>query len=553
MSRWRSALLRSLEIRLLVPLSIVVAVVLAIHAFLGLRSTEERLSGLVRAEVERSSRLIESATHDGMLLNQLDEVQRTLERLGEDPDLMAVRVLDKEGRIALSSDPSELGHQYALDSATCVACHTDASVLERAEAQRQTVVRREHGPDVMRRLTVIENEPSCSTAACHYHPPDHAALGVLDVQMSMAPFDAAISDARDRLVWTTLALIALTGVVAAGFIRLTVHGPVDRLKRGARRVAAGDLDTRIDVRGEHELAHLADVFNRMVADLREARAQVTDWSQNLERMVETKTRELHQAQRQVFHMDKMASLGKLSATVAHELNNPITGILTYARLVARELRDQPIDDASRADLERYLELIDKESARCGAIVHNLLTFSRRKGGAMSAVDVNEAMDRSLMLVRHHLELHGIGLRAEPIEGDATIQADAGQVEQALLALLMNAIEAMRASEAGEKALTVAARGDAGAVTLEVGDTGVGIRPEDLPHVFEPFFSTKGEETGAGLGLGLAVVYGIVKRHGGEIDVDSERGRGTTFRVRLPRSPALDEEADGGGAGVGAAP
>jgi two-component system NtrC family sensor kinase len=251
-----------------------------------------------------------------------------------------------------------------------------------------------------------------------------------------------------------------------------------------------------------------------------------------------KTEEVRRAQGQVLHMEKMASLGKLSATVAHELNNPLSGILTYARLVERELQQQPLEPALRSELGRYLGVIQKECARCGDIVKNLLVFARQRGATMAPCDVNEVVDRALMLVRHHLEISGVQVRQRPLLGDPRIVADAGQLQQCLLALFVNAVEAMQEQghEGGE--LSVVLSGDATAVTIDVGDTGVGIPPDVLPQIFEPFFSTKQEASG--VGLGLPVVYGIVQRHGGSIDVESTPGRGTVFHLRLPRQPAAAE-------------
>jgi two-component system NtrC family sensor kinase len=221
--------------------------------------------------------------------------------------------------------------------------------------------------------------------------------------------------------------------------------------------------------------------------------------------------------------------------VAHELNNPLSGVLTYARLIKRELREQKLDPEVRRELEHYLNLVDKECTRCGAIVHNLLTFARRRGSDMAPVDLNGVVERSVMLVRHHLEMRGIRLEdsGDPT-ADGLITADAGQVEQALLALLMNAIEAMPPAEGAPHTLAVRLHAHPESVAIEVADTGVGIPPDALPHIFEPFFSTKGGENG--VGLGLAVVYGIVNRHGGLIDIQTEVGRGTTIRLELPRTP-----------------
>ena len=207
----------------------------------------------------------------------------------------------------------------------------------------------------------------------------------------------------------------------------------------------------------------------------------------------------------------------------------------YARLVRRELAEQSIEPDVQQTLERYLRLVEKECSRCGEIVHNLLTFARRTGAEMARIDLNEVVERSLMLVRHHLEISNVRLRSEQLAGDAVMVADAGQLEQALLALFVNAVEAMSDGEDRERVLTVRLRALDHEVVIEVADTGVGIEPDVLPRIFEPFYSTKGAEE-SGVGLSLAVVYGIVNRHDGRVEVESEVGRGTTFRLRLPRRP-----------------
>lgn len=523
------ALFSSIGARLLVPLFLTVGVVLAVHAAVSFDSIKDHFVGFVGGEARRSSGLIRRATHDGMLLNRLDEVQSTIERLAEGAEVAAIRVYDKDGEVVLSSDRGEIGVRLPVDSEPCTSCHAPDMPSDTVALEASELILAGAG-EVLRHLSVIENEAACSSGGCHTGSATHAVLGVLDVEMSMIPVEGAIRSARMQLFWTTVALLLVVGLVAALIFRRLIHQPIGRLQEGTRRVASGDLETRIRVRGHHELALLAGDFNRMAEDLSRAHRERTEWSQNLEDKVQEKTAELRSAQRQVMHMEKMASLGKLSATVAHELNNPIAGMLTYARLIERELAEQPIEPATREELERYLHLVQQECARCGSIINNMLVFARRTGSEMTSVDLNEVVDRSLMLVRHRLDLSGTELRSTLLEGDARVVADAGQVQQAMLALLVNAVEAMK--EGG--VLTVRLEEEAHAVHIDIEDTGPGIAPEVLPLIFEPFFSTKDKESG--VGLGLAVVYGIVHRHGGTIDVESEPGAGTKFHLRFPRIP-----------------
>ena len=275
----------------------------------------------------------------------------------------------------MSAQPEEIGQQIDLKSDTCSSCHCAGVPANATVLERRSLARIALGHEVLRHLSVIKNEPSCTNARCHAHPADQSVLGILEVEMSMAPLEMTLQTSRRQLLWTTLTLVVVVGVVAAVFIRRLVH-PVMQLYEGTLRIAAGDLETRVEPHGRHELAQLAVAFNRMADDLSAVRKEVTEWSQKLEDKVVEKTEELSRTQRQVLHMEKMSSLGKLSATVAHELNNPISGMLTYARLVRRELADQPIDEEVREELTRYLCLMEKECSRCGTIVQNLLLFAR---------------------------------------------------------------------------------------------------------------------------------------------------------------------------------
>ncbi len=535
MTTWLGRTSSSLRARLLVPLFLTVGAVLAVYAVVSFRSTQEHFLGFVSGEAQRSSGLIRRATHDGMLLNRLDEVQTTIQRLAEGPEVAAIRVYDKQGRIVLSSDTTELGRSIPVDASPCTRCHVARRPTGTIATEAADVIRTPHG-NVLRRLTVIPNERGCSVNGCHADAAPGEVLGVLDVEMSMLPVEGAVRSERAILLWTTLSLLLFVGLVTALVFHTFIHQPIARLQEGTRRLAGGDLDARVEVRGEHELARLASDFNHMAEDLGAAQAALTEWSGTLESKVAEKAQELREAHRQVLHMEKMASLGKLAATVAHELNNPISGMLTYARLVERELGEQPLDEGARADMERHLHLVQQECIRCGQIVKNMLVFARPGGAEPTEIDLNEVVDRSLMLVRHHLDLGGIQLHTELLESGSRIVADPGQIQQALVALLVNAVEAMPRGGI----LTVRLVREPDGVLVDVSDTGSGIAPEVLPMIFEPFFSTKRE---SGSGLGLSVVYGITHRHGGTIAVESEPGRGTTFHLHLRRVPpvASDEE------------
>ncbi len=529
-------LYHSVSLRLFLLLFGVVVAGGILQAFVGARATSSQWMDFLEQSAGRTSELIKTGTYYGMLLNRKEEIHRTIAQIAQTPDVAGVRIYDKRGVIIFSADRAEIGRTVDLQAEACVVCHDRAEPLHSVPARSRTrLYTNADGGRILGLISPIENQPECSSGGCHAHPKDQTVLGVLDVMMSLSSADERMATMNRDLALSSLLMIAVIGASSALFIYRVVRVPVLRLIRGTERVARGDLDSRIDVGTRNQIGQLAVSFNAMTDELKAARQELTAWSDKLEKKVVEKTDELSHAHQQIVQMEKMASLGKLSATVAHELNNPLAGILTYSKLIGRSLGEEGFAPGDREEIARYLDLIQKESRRCGDIVRNLLAFARASGGEFALQHLNPILERAAMLIRHHLEMKGIRLENVPIAGDDQIVCDADQVQQAILALLVNAVEAM--PQGGT--LTLRAEGDADAVRIAVADSGVGIPAEVLPNIFEPFFSTK--EGGTGVGLGLSVVYGIVQRHAGRVDVESAVGRGTTFTLRFPR------KQDGAGA------
>jgi two-component system NtrC family sensor kinase len=332
------------------------------------------------------------------------------------------------------------------------------------------------GERTVRVTTPIQNAPSCATAACHAHSPEQKTLGLLDIELSLASSDAALRQ-------TTWRFVAL----AAAIIILTI---------GTTRVLVSKL-VGVPVRA-----------------------------------LQAKTAELQFAQHQMIEAEKLTSLGKLAAVVAHEINNPLSGILCDAKLMRKWIDRGDSLDAHATDVKESLELIESESRRCGELVRNLLTFARVAPMNVSDVDLNPLVHQCMKLVKQKLALGGIDAELDLDGTLPTVRGDAGQIEQLLLALIMNAIDAM--PHDGE--LRVVTRNDGTNVVVQIIDNGTGIDPALLPRLFDPFVTTK--EVGKGVGLGLAISRSIVERHQGTITVQSEPGKGTTFTIALPTAPAL---------------
>jgi two-component system, NtrC family, sensor kinase len=238
---------------------------------------------------------------------------------------------------------------------------------------------------------------------------------------------------------------------------------------------------------------------------------------------------LKEAQEQVIRTEKLASLGKLAATVAHEINNPLAAVLTYTRLMMKLMSRGRFTQERLEDIARYLTIMESETARCGEIVKNLLAFSRQPKITVETSSIEELIEKTLVLISHDLGMKNIQL-VKAIEPDLPkIKCSSRHIQQALLNLLSNASEAM--PEGGTLTVTAKRSKSDGFVEAVISDTGCGISEEDLKNIFEPFFTTK--EEGRGVGLGLSVVHGIITRHNGSIEIESKPDEGSTFKVRLP--------------------
>ena len=251
---------------------------------------------------------------------------------------------------------------------------------------------------------------------------------------------------------------------------------------------------------------------------------------NLYENIKGAYQELKEAQEQIIQTEKLASLGKLAATIAHEINNPIAVVLTYIRLMIKLMDKNRFSPERLEDISRYLATMESETARCGEVVKNLLAFSRQDKVTIESHSIAEIIDRSLILISHDLEMKEIQLKKTIEPNLPKVHCDFRQIQQALLNIMYNASEAML--KGGILTVTANVRvGVEGFLDVIIADTGCGIAEEDKENIFEPFFTTK--EEGKGVGLGLSLVYGIITRHKGTIEVESEPGKGSTFKVTLP--------------------
>lgn len=488
------------------------------------------------ASASSMTEIIRRSTRAGMLQNRWQDVHDIIRNIHRQPDIVRIRLINKEGRVVFSSDAAEIGAVLDVRATECRGCH-DAG-QPRADLPRIERIRIFPGKEGQRVLGMIEpiqNEPECA-GSCHVHPADQRVLGLLDTQLSLASSDhqAAASTARVLGGSVLVMMFSAAAIVATHFWLLRRRlGPMLQV---IGRLGKGDYSARIPAGPQDEMAGLRLAFNHMVSDLEEAHEELQRWARTLQERVEARTRELRQTQEQVISSDRMAGLGRLAAVVAHELNNPLAGVLVLTRRARKVLGRDDLPPEKRAEIGSWLEMVDNEVSRCGKIVTDLLAFSRNRAPSREPVDINDIVRRSSRLLAHKLNLAEIDLQLQLDDHLTPVIADPGQIQQVLMALMNNAVEAM--PNGGALEITTRPQ-PGGGVVLEVSDTGSGIPPADLPRIFEPFFSTKTE--GQGVGLGLAVAFGIVNRHGGRIDAASSPGQGTRMTVQLPPEPPPGEE------------
>lgn len=520
---------RQTTTRLVLALTTIVALVSAVSTYLSARSQENALlEGMVTA-ADYMSRSITAATWQAMGDDRRGEAYATMRAIAGAPGIESIRIFNKEGIVTFSTDP-KAPTRVDKNAEACFLCHAREAPLVRLDTP--TRARVYAGTDGRRKLAMITplyNESACSNASCHAHPAKQRVLGVLDVAMDVEPVDRQLAAIRRDAVVTAVIETALIGFLIVVFTRRVVSRPIRILIRGTQRVAAMDLDRRIEIKGSEEFGELATAFDLMRQRLKAALAEINDFTHVLEQRVEERTRQLRFAERKLIQSDRMASLGQLSASVAHEINNPIGSVLNFTMLMERLLTGDGIPEGRLADFRKYVRTNIDELERVGRIVSDLLAFSRQSRSARADADLAAIVSRTAALLNHKFELAGVGLVFRLDNGLPRIRCDASQIQQIVVNLLMNALEASKNGSAVEVIVRRVAGEDA--IELVVTDAGVGIPEENLAHIFEPFFSTKGE--GKGVGLGLAVVYGIVEAHGASIDVSSTPGAGTTFSVRFP--------------------
>ena len=522
---------KKLSQKLILSFTVIMTIVGIIASYIHVTTQEKQLLNAMMLGADQLSQSITSATWHAMLADQRESAYQTMETIGKKQGITRIRIFNKEGRIMFSTVPHDSG-VVDKDAEACFICHSAEQPLVKVDVPtRARVYRTQDGHRTMSMITPIYNEPQCSQAECHAHPISQSVLGVLDVSMTLEPVDHEMAWIRTRVFMISAAIVVLMSLFIIYFTKHFIDAPIDHLIAATHAVSEMQMDEPIEIKTSEELGELAESFNMMRLRLKGAMEEINKFTQSLETKVEERTDQLKVAHQKLLQSDRLASLGQLSASVAHEINNPLSGVLNLTMLMNRILREDGVPKERLDEFRRYLQQVIHETSRVGRIVQDLLAFSRRSKPFRSDVDFNVVVRSTVNLIQHKLKLMGIAIDLQLGDALPTVPCDGSQIQQVVMNLIMNAAEAAQSKI--DAKVTVKTKIDSikNQFIFEVTDNGEGIPQENITQIFNPFFTTKGE--GKGVGLGLAVSFGIIEGHKGDIDVHSTVGQGTTFTVRLP--------------------
>ncbi|MDD5296952.1 MAG: ATP-binding protein [Rhodocyclaceae bacterium] len=530
----------NLKLKVSIYLTITLWVPITLFIALIVKNQQENLLNEVSRHVTQTSEVIARSTRYAMLVNKRDIAEKIILDIGKQKGIVRVRVLDADGTIIHSNHPAETGYSVDEHDEPCIHCHqTSKPVDQIPEGKLWSIFKNPEGHRFLGTTTVIRNEPTCSSASCHEHPASQKVLGVVDIAYSLDEIDSTIRTQLIYLIGISFGFILIVSVSVGVLLQRLIYLPLKDLESGAERVSSGELDHNIPVRSHDEFGRVAESFNDMTVALHQSRLEMQQWAQSLESKVKQRTQELLVAKAAIAQGEKLAAVGLLSSGIAHELNNPLTGVLTFTSLLRKKMPDGSPDAED-------LDLVIRETKRCASIIRRLLDFAREKVPSKGFFSLNQVVEDTVRFIDRRASLLNIDITTALDPELPQVWGDADLIKQVILNILVNAKQAIEShgnivvesrrcrtsppSNSASESMPM--------VELEVKDTGCGIPEADLQRIFDPFFTSK--EVGKGTGLGLSVSYGIIKAHGGDITVESEVGVGTTFRIHLPVMAPADE-------------
>ncbi len=390
-------------------------IIIGIFAYFNIQAHTNDLFKQAELHVNQLSETVKYSTKYDMLYNQRDHIHETIAMIGEQADINSVRIINKLGEIIYSSNKNDIGKMVDKKAESCYACHAENKPLESLPIKDRTRIYRLH-PDSTRLMGIIDpiyNEPSCWKADCHAHDKSQKILGVLDVTIPLNRIDERIASSEMEIVIFSIIAVLSISFIIGFFVKRWIDKPVNEFLAATQNVASGNLNYTIQYSKDDEIGSLAKSFNNMTQKLSEARLQL-------------------------FQSDKMASLGRLAAGVAHEINNPLTGVLTYSSFLLKRTKDNP-------EMQEDLKVIVRETKRSREIVKSLLDFARQSVPKKNIADINEIIERAVTVIENQLTIKKIELVKNFDTSLPKLTLDANQMQQVFINLIVNASDAIESS------------------------------------------------------------------------------------------------------------
>ena len=474
-------------------------------------------------EADALGEMLLRTTYHQMLEDDRERLQQVIDEAGRMERIERIRVFGREGVVNFSTRHEEIGTALNNKDDGCIFCHFNEGtvLLDVSAEKRSRVFIDTSGTEVLGMTKGIYNEESCYTAECHFHSPEEKKLGVLDVVVSLDKMSTlSLEHNADIFISATVMLLILS-VFQYLFTQRYVCAPLNKLLEHTQQLAGGNLDARIEKWPRDEFGELCQSFNHMANNLSQAQFELREWGSTLENKVEKRSEAMKEMQSQLVQSAKLASMGELVAGIAHEINNPLGGILMFSSLAAKSADLPP-------QVKDNLEVVVSETKRCAKIVRGLLEFSRESIPEKRIDSINRILKQTLRLISQQTLFQNIEVQSRFSDELPDIPVDSDQLQQVFFNIIVNAGQAMPAG--GILQLSTERDGANRSVVIKIVDNGVGISREHLEKIFDPFFSTK---TQKGFGLGLSISYGIIENHGGQIVARSSVGEGTRFTISLP--------------------
>ncbi len=406
-------IVNSIGIKLIVLVSAASIIIIGIFAILSISSQSDVLIEEVKRHANQLSETIKNSTHDEMLANRRDRLARLINQVGEEASIRQIRIYNKSGEIVYSDSEEEINSAVSIKSDACISCHSqDTPLKDIPHSERSRIFRLK--PDSTRVIGIINpiyNEKSCWSSDCHAHSEQDNILGVLDISVDLTSIDNQIAKSELQIVLLAVVSVLSLGLIISMFVRNLVVKPVKVIIDATHKIAGGNLLHRINSKSEDELGMLSASFDTM-------------------------TQRIAEMKQQLFQSDKMASLGQLAAGVAHEINNPLTGVLTYSSYLMKQAK-------GNTELENDLNVIVRETKRCREIVKQLLDFARQSVPKKVKCNVNQVLDRVITIVGNELKFKKVDLVQDRYDGLPEIIIDPNQIQQVLLNLIVNSIDAIQ--------------------------------------------------------------------------------------------------------------